>query len=209
MWNTHFQRPPSPVPLYLPARKHSTSMQHFCLTDAPGQYSLLRIGISVTPMPIKSFLLRLTTNWGLSALHPGEWIFCTKHHADTTSSKMKSSLFFDSYLGFVGYNHWSVWEGGGGDLGPWILLHHSKSFTLGLLYKVLSWQQSSVCGSVTAWGGQLAKLHCKPCWVLSTLHLIWANVNQKLTLHPQEGSDIVVKHESADRVSSNMLLLYH
>lgn len=64
MWNTHFQRPPSPVPLYLPARKHSTSMQHFCLTDAPGQYSLLQIGISVTPMPINSFLLRLRQQTG-------------------------------------------------------------------------------------------------------------------------------------------------
>lgn len=83
----------------------------------------------------------------------------------------------------------------------------SPSF-LPLLYKVPSWQHSPMRGSGTAQGGQLTKLHCKPCWVLSTLCLIWVNVNQKLTLHPREGSDRVVKHESADKVSTTCCIIH-
>lgn len=146
-----------------------------------------------------------TTNWGFSALHTGEWNFCAKHHADTTTSKMKSSLFFISYFVFVGYNHLNVWERGRRRVCSII----QEAAPSACFIRYPSWQCSPMCGSVTAWGGQLTKLHCKPSWALSTLHLIWANVNQKLTLHPREGSDTVVKHQSADRVSSNMLLLYH
>lgn len=150
-------------------------------------------------MPTNSFLLGLRQWTGdFLPFTLGNETPCRHHHQQNEIQLVLWQLFW-----FCGLRSLKCLGKGEEE----VLLHHSRSCTLSLLYKVPSWQHSPMCSSVTAWGGQLTKLHCKPCWVLSTLHLIWANVNQKLTLRPREGSDIVVKHESADRVSSNMLLL--
>lgn len=138
MQHTHFQRPPSPVPLHLPARKHSTSMQHFCLTDAPGQYSLLQIGISVTPMPINSFLLRLRQQTGDFLPFTLENEFSVLNTMQTPAAKWNPACSLTAILVL-----WAMIIEVSGKGEEEVLLHHSKNCTLGLLYKVPRWQQSS------------------------------------------------------------------